>query len=54
MTSTRTTERRRIPILMANDDPDDRMLVKDALDEVRLANDVFCLHDGVELLGDDR
>lgn len=50
MTSTRTTERRRITILMADDDPDDRMLAKDALDEVRLANDVFFVHDGVELL----
>lgn len=41
---------RRIPILMADDDPDDRMLARDALDEVRLANDLYFVRDGVELL----
>lgn len=42
--------RRRIPILMADDDPDDRMLAQDALDEVRLANDLYFVQDGEELL----
>lgn len=43
-------EGRRIPILMADDDPDDRMLAQDALDEVRLANDLYFVQDGEELL----
>jgi CheY-like chemotaxis protein len=39
-----------ITILMADDDADDRMMVKEALDECRLANDVRFVVDGVELL----
>jgi CheY-like chemotaxis protein len=39
-----------ITILMADDDADDRLMVKEALDECRLANDVRFVFDGVELL----
>lgn len=39
-----------ITILLADDDEDDRMLARDALDEARLANDLHCVEDGEELL----
>ena len=39
-----------ITILMAEDDPEDAMLVKDALQESRLANDIRIVRDGVELI----
>jgi CheY-like chemotaxis protein len=39
-----------ITILIADDDPDDRELTRDALHECRLANDVHFVHDGEELL----
>jgi two-component system, response regulator len=39
-----------ITILVADDDPDDRMLTKDALDECRLANEVHFVEDGEELM----
>lgn len=39
-----------ITILMADDDPDDRMLAKDALAENRLANDLHFVEDGEQLL----
>jgi CheY-like chemotaxis protein len=39
-----------IVILIADDDEDDRMLAKDALEESRLCNDLFFAEDGVELL----
>jgi CheY-like chemotaxis protein len=39
-----------IAILIADDDADDRMLAKEALDESRLVNDVRFVEDGVELL----
>ena len=39
-----------ITILMADDDPDDRMLTRDALAESRLANDLHFVEDGEELL----
>lgn len=35
---------------MADDDPDDRMLAKDALTENRLSNDLHFVEDGEELL----
>ena len=35
---------------MAEDDPDDRLLAKDALDECRLANDLHFVENGEELL----
>lgn len=37
-------------ILMAEDDADDRLLVKDAFQESHVANDLFFVKDGVELL----
>jgi len=39
-----------ITILLADDDPDDRMLATDALNESRLANDLRCVENGEELL----
>ena len=39
-----------ITILMADDDPDDRLLTTEALAENRLANDLHIVGDGVELL----
>lgn len=39
-----------ITILMADDDPDDRILTKDALEENRLANDLHFVEDGEELI----
>jgi CheY-like chemotaxis protein len=41
---------RAITILMADDDAEDRMLAKKALDSVRLANDLRFVEDGQELL----
>jgi len=42
--------RRSIQILVAEDDPDDRMLVKDALKESRLINELHFVEDGEELM----
>ena len=39
-----------IAILVADDDPDDRLMIKDALEEARLANGVDYVEDGVELM----
>src|SRR5207245_2673712 len=39
-----------ITILMADDDADDRMMAREALEECRLANDLRFVEDGVELL----
>jgi CheY-like chemotaxis protein len=39
-----------ITILIADDDADDRMMAREALDECRLANDVRFVENGVELL----
>lgn len=39
-----------IVILMAEDDPDDRMLANEALEESRLVNELRFVSDGVELL----
>jgi len=39
-----------ITILMADDDPDDRLLVQDAFDEIRLANPLVFVEDGIELM----
>jgi CheY-like chemotaxis protein len=41
---------KRITILVAEDDEDDRLLMQDALEENRLANDLHFVTDGVELL----
>jgi CheY-like chemotaxis protein len=43
-------EPRPITILIADDDPDDRFLAKEALEESRLANDIHFVEDGEELL----
>jgi CheY-like chemotaxis protein len=39
-----------IIILYADDDAEDRMLVKDAWEENRLANELHCVEDGEELM----
>src|SRR5215203_4183751 len=39
-----------ITILMADDDPDDRQLTKEAFEEARLANDLRFVEDGEELM----
>ncbi len=44
------TEKERISILMADDDPDDRLLLEDALEEVHLNNQFSFVEDGVELM----
>ena len=41
---------RPITILMADDDADDRMMAKEALEECRLANDLRFVEDGEELM----
>lgn len=44
------SERKPILILLAEDDPDDRVLLRDALAEGRLVNDLRCVEDGEELM----
>ncbi len=39
-----------IILLMADDDPDDRMLARDALAESHLVNELYCVEDGEELM----
>lgn len=39
-----------ITIIMADDDPDDRELAREAFEECRLANDVHFVEDGEELM----
>jgi len=39
-----------ITILMAEDDPDDRLLTQEALTESRLTNGIYFVEDGIELL----
>lgn len=39
-----------IKILIADDDADDRMLIKEAFQEIRLANCVEFVENGIELL----
>lgn len=45
-----SSARKSVVILIAEDDEDDRMLAKDALEESRLCNDLYFVGDGVELL----
>ena len=45
-----TTMHKPVMILMADDDPEDRMLAKDALEEDRLVNDLQFVEDGEELM----
>jgi CheY-like chemotaxis protein len=42
--------RNTITILLADDDADDREMTEEALKESRLANNLFCVSDGEELL----
>src|ERR1044072_6451615 len=37
-------------LLLAEDDPDDRLLTREALEKTRLASDLRCVEDGEELL----
>ena len=39
-----------VPILMADDDPDDRVLTQDALRENKLANNLFFVENGEDLM----
>ncbi len=39
-----------VPILIADDDEEDREMVRDALKESRLANNLHCVKDGEELM----
>jgi two-component system response regulator len=39
-----------VTILMADDDPDDRQLTREAFEEAKLANDLRFVEDGVELI----
>ena len=43
-------EGKMITILLADDDPDDRQLTRDAFAENRLANELHCVEDGEELM----
>jgi CheY-like chemotaxis protein len=43
-------QERPITILMADDDPDDRLMTREALEEARLANDLHFVMDGEELM----
>jgi CheY-like chemotaxis protein len=43
-------QKRPITLLLAEDDPDDRMLIRDALREAKLANELHTVTDGEELL----
>ncbi|WP_158972486.1 response regulator [Paraglaciecola sp. L3A3] len=42
--------KRPITILMADDDEDDRLLTREALEESRVLNELHCVEDGVELV----
>jgi CheY-like chemotaxis protein len=44
------SEPKRVPILVADDDPEDRQLIKEALAESRLLNDIEFVSDGEALL----
>jgi CheY-like chemotaxis protein len=44
------TKKNQVVILMAEDDPDDRLLSQEALKEARLMNEIRFVTDGVELM----
>ena len=44
--------KRSVPILIADDDEDDRDMIRDALKESRLLNNLNCVNDGEELMDD--
>lgn len=43
-------DRSKVPLLVADDDPEDRQLIKEALEESRLLNEVQFVRDGEELM----
>ena len=45
-----SSEPKSLALLMADDDPDDRLMTKEALEEARLANPLHFVEDGEELL----
>ena len=45
-----STQKRSVTILMADDDEDDRLMTKEALEEARLKNDLRFVEDGEELM----
>jgi CheY-like chemotaxis protein len=45
-----TSQPKQITILLAEDDADDRLLVKEALQESRVLNELRCVEDGEELM----
>ena len=47
---TMNKEGKMITILLADDDPDDRQLTREAFEQNRLANELHCVEDGEELL----
>lgn len=44
------TDKNGVIILIADDDPDDRLLIKEALEETGLTNPLHFVEDGIELL----
>jgi len=50
MLTTPAREKKRINILIADDDPDDRLMTKEALEESYLLNHFQFVEDGVELM----
>ncbi|PLX89698.1 MAG: two-component system response regulator [Desulfuromonas sp.] len=44
------TQKKPITILMADDDPDDRLMAEEALEESKLSNDLHFVVDGEELM----
>lgn len=50
MTPDDASKRVSVPILMADDDPDDRMLVREALEECRIVNELRFVENGEELM----
>ena len=49
-TRLKSSENGPLTILLADDDPDDRLMAADALAEARIANPLVCVEDGEELL----
>jgi two-component system response regulator len=45
-----TTDFRAVTILMADDDEDDRLLTRDALNESKVLNQFYSVEDGIELM----
>ena len=45
-----TTDFRTVTILMADDDEDDRLLTRDALNESKVLNEFYAVEDGFELM----